>query len=190
MMKLNRISLPDNAALQKMILAQLDELPGGIELLESGLSSESGPLCLATDQERHFVLLISSVQEDDAILVKALGQIGWLNRHQTLLVRLFSKRGLESSRSTRLVIVAPAFSTVLQEAVALVGLDIELYQYRALEIERQQTLLLDPVWVPRRSAGQPNISVPGKSPNAPSSMALTDAEQNFFESASPRSLPT
>lgn len=190
MMKLHRISLHDPAALQKMILTQLDDLTGELELLESGLSSESGPLCLAIDQDRRFVLLISTVQEDDAILVRALGQIGWLNRHQSLLVRLFSKRGMESSQSPRVVLIAPGFSSVFQEAVSLVGLDIELYQYRALEFERQQALLLDPVGIPRRRAGQPAVSVSAVPSDPSSRIALTDAERNFFEGASPKSLPT
>jgi hypothetical protein len=189
-MKLHRVFLQDNAVLQKMILAQLDDLGEEIELLESGLSSESGPLCLAIDEEGRFVLLIPTVQEDDAILVKALGQMSWLNRHQSLLARLFSKRGVESSQSPRVVLIAPGFSSVFQEAVAMTGLDIELYQYRALEFERQQTLLLDPVGVPRRRAGQPAASVSVIPLDPSSRIALTDAERNFFEGASPKSLST
>jgi len=190
MMKLHRITLQDNAVLQKMVLAQLDDLAGEIELLESGLSSESGPLCLAIDQDRRFVLLIATVQDDDAILVRALGQIGWLNRHHALLVRLFSKRGVESSQMPRAVLIAPGFSSTLHEAVGLVGLDIELYQYRAVEFERQQALLLDPVGVPRRRTGQPAVSIPVIPPDSSSRIALTDAERNFFEGVSPKSLPT
>ena len=190
MMKLHRISVQDNAVLQQLILAQLHELAGGIELLEPGLSSESGPLCLAMDEERRFVLLISSIQEEDVMLVQALGQMSWLNKHQSLLARLFSNRGLESSQSPRAVLIAPAFSSVIQDAVALVGLDIELYQYRALEFERQKTLLLDPVWVPRRKAAPPVVSVPAMPLDPSSRTALTESERNFFEGASPKSLPT
>ncbi len=189
-MKLQRIFLQDNAVLQKLILAQLHELAGGIELLESGLSSESGPLCLGIDEERRFVLLISTVQEEDAMLVKALGQMSWLNRYQSLLARLFSKRGVESSQSPRAVLIAPAFSSVLQNAVALVGLDIELFQYRAVEFEQQTMLLFDPVWVLRRKAGQPAVSVSANPSDLSSRSALTDAERNFLENPSPKSLPT
>lgn len=189
MMKLHRVSLHDPAVLQNMILTQLDDLTGGLELLESGLSSESGPLCLAIDQDRCFVLLISTLHEDDAILVRALGQIGWLNRHRSLLVQLFSKRGAESSQSPRVVLITPGFSSVFQEAVALTGLDIELYQYRVLEFEHQQTLLLDPVGVPRRRAGPPAVPVSVIPPDPSSCIALTDAERNFFQGAFPKSLP-
>lgn len=189
-MKLHRVLLQDNTVLQRMILAQLDDLGEEIKLLESALSSGAGPLCLAIDRDRRFVLLIPTVQEDDAILVKVLGQIGWLNRHQTLLVRLFSNRGVESYQSPHVVLIAPGFSSVFQEAVALTGLDIELYQYRALEFERQQTLLLDPVGVPRRKTGQPTVPVSAMPLDSSLRSVLTDAERNFFDGAPPKSLPT
>jgi hypothetical protein len=135
------------------------------------------------------VLLVSTVQEDDSILVKALGQIGWLNRHQALLVRLFSKHGVESTQCARVVLVAPAFSSIMQEAVVSAGLDIELYQFHALEFERHQTLLLDSVGGGRRRAVQSAAFIPAMPPDPSLGIALTEAERKFFEDASPKNPP-
>ncbi|MBI3995929.1 MAG: hypothetical protein HY349_08140 [Nitrospirae bacterium] len=188
-MKLQRISLQENADLQKLILAQLQELAGGIELLEPGLSSEAGPLCLGMDEERRWVVLISSIEENDAMLVRALGQMNWVVRHQSLLVRLFPKRGVGTSRPPRAVLIAPSFSSVLQEAVAFMGQDIDLYQYRALEIDRQKTLLFDPasVFRPRPPASVVSVSVIPR--DSSPRLQLSDAERSFFEGSPHKGLP-
>jgi hypothetical protein len=190
MMKLHRISVQDNTVLQTMVLSQLQDLAGGIELLEPGLSSEAGPLCLAIDPERHFVLLIPVVHEEDALLVRALAQMSWVHRHQSLLVRLFPKRGLEPARPTRAVLIAPGFSAALQQAVSLINLDVELVQYRALEFGQQKMLMFEPVGVPRRKAVPAVAAAPVLPLDSRSHMALSDAERDFFEGASPKSLPT
>jgi len=189
-MKLHRISIQDGTVLKTMVLAQLQDLTGGIELLEPGLSSESGPLCLGIDQERHFVLLFPVIHEDDTLLVKALAQMSWLHRHQSLLVRLFPKREIDPARPSRSVLIAPGFSTAFQQAVSLINLNIEMVQYRALEIDQQKMLLFEPVGAPRRKSAPAAAVSTVKPPGSRSRIALSDAERNFFEGASPKSLPT
>lgn len=188
-MKLHRISLPDGAVLQKLVLAQLSDFTGRVELLDQGLSSESGPLCLGIDEERRFVLLISTVADDDAIFVKALGRLSWVVRHQSLLARLYAKREVESSKIPRVILIAPSFSTALREAAVFVGLDMELYQYRALELNNEKALLLDPILVSGRKIIQPTVPIPAVPPDPSSHGQLTDAERDFFEEPPPKSLP-
>lgn len=182
--------MEDGDVLQKLILAQLSDFAGKTELLDQGLSSESGPLCLGMDEERRFVLLISTVREDDALFVKAVGQLGWIVRHQTLLARLYAKRGVDASKSPRILLIAPSFSTALSEAAAFVGLDIELHQYRALELNRETALLFDPVWIPERKRSQPPAPVVAPPVDSASPAGLTDAERQFFEASPPKGQPT
>lgn len=188
-MKLQRISPQDRGLLQKLVLAQLHDLGGNINLLEADLSSDAGPLCLGIDEDGRLVLLISTVHEDDSILVKALGQLNWAVRHRSLLSRAFSNSGVVSSQSPRAVVIAPSYSTVLMQAVASLGQDIELHQYHALELDGQRALLLDPVHVPRRKKAPPAVSPSAGPPVASSHIELTEEERNFFEGTSPQSLP-
>jgi len=189
-MKLQRIVLQDNEVLQKLVLAQLQDLAGKIEVLEEDLGSPPGPLCLGVDEDRRFVLLISSIVEDDAILLKALGQLNWVVRHHSLLVRLYNKAGGEFSPSPRAVLIAPSFSATLREIVPFIAFDIELYEYRAVELNHERALLLDPVLFSGRKMTSPTASVSPDSKDSSSKVQLTDTERRFFEGFFPRSLPT
>jgi hypothetical protein len=188
-MKLQRISLQDRALLQKLVLGQLHDLDGGINLLDADLSSDAGPVCLAIDEEGRLVFLIFSVNEDDAILVKVLGQLNWAVRHQSLLARAFSNSGVVSSQSPRALLIAPSYSAVFKQAVTFLGQDIELHQYQALELDGQRVLLLDPVVVPPRKKAPPILSASVRPPVSSSHIELTDEERNFFEGTSPQNLP-
>ncbi|HTN42954.1 MAG TPA: hypothetical protein VMN77_04065 [Nitrospiria bacterium] len=189
-MKLQRIVLQDNAALEKLLLAQLQDLGGKIDLLERELGSDAGPLCLGVDEERRFVLLIFSIAEDDALLIKTLGQLKWVIRHHPLLARLFNKPGVEFSPSPRAILVAPSFTTTLQESIAFIAFDIELYEYRAVELNHERALLLDPVSFTGRKSNSPAASVSSASQDPSSKAQLTDTERKFFEGFFPKSLPT
>jgi hypothetical protein len=189
-MKLQRIVVQDNAALQKLVLAHLQDLAGKIELLEEDLGTPSGPLCLGVDEERRLVLLISSIVEDDAILLKALGQLNWVVRHHSLLVRLYNKPGGEFSPSPRAILIAPSFSATLRDTVPFIAFDIELYEYRAVELNHERALLLDPVLFSGRKMTSPTASVSPESKDSSSKVQLTDTERKFFEGFFPRSLPT
>lgn len=188
-MKLQRILLQDGALLQKLVLSQLHDLDGKIDLLDTHLSSEAGPLCLGIDEDRRFVLLISTVKEDDSILVKVLGQLNWVARYHSLLARAFSNPGGVPPPPPRAVLVAPSFSSVFKEAVTFLGLDIELHQFHALEFDRQMTLLFDPVRVSHRSKAQPTISAPVRPTASSSQIELTDEERSFFEESVSKNLP-
>jgi len=72
----------------------------------------------------------------------------------------------------------------------MINLDIELVQYRALEVEQQKMLLFEPVGIPRRKAGPAVAAAPVLPLDSHSLIALSDAERNFFEGSSPKSLPT
>ncbi|MBI2810908.1 MAG: hypothetical protein HYX67_08785 [Candidatus Melainabacteria bacterium] len=189
-MQLQRIVLQDNTALQKLVLTQLQDLAGKIELLEQDLGSQSGPLCLGVDEERRFVLLISSIVEEDAILLKALGQLNWIVRHHSLRVRLFNKQGVEFSPSPRATLIAPSFSTTLQETIAFIAFDIDLYEYRAVELNHERGLLLDPVLISGRKMTSPTASASPVFQDSSSKVQLTDTERKFFEGFFPKSLPT
>lgn len=189
-MKLQTVSLQDAVLLQKMILNQLDVFTGRVELLEQGVNSECGPLCLGIDQEKRFVVLLSSLHEEDAILVKALGQLSWVVRHQPLLARLYSQRGVAPSKTPRVILISPSFSKAMHEAVAYVDFDLELYQYRVLELNHERVLLFDRILIPGRTVPSVQSSLPATAPPDPSrSVELTEAEKRFFEASSPTDLP-
>lgn len=187
-MKLQRISLSDPLLLRKLVLDQIVELPGRVELLEEDLASESGSLCLGIDEERRFVLIHTTVHEDTAILAKVLGQMKWMVRNHALLSRAFSGQGAASPHSPRVVWIAPSFSTPLMDAVAYTGADIELHRYQALEIDRQTALLLDPVWIPQARKSKPAVPISAVSPSVSSRIELTNEERNFFEGSPPNNL--
>jgi hypothetical protein len=187
-LKLQRISLSDPLLLRKLVLDQINELPGRVELLEENLTSESGPLCLGIDEESRLVLIHTTVHEDTAILVKVLSQMKWMVRYHALLSRAFSNQGATSSQSPRAVLIAPSFSIPLMDAVAYTGADIELHRYQALEIDRQTALLLDPVWIPQIRKNKPAVPISSTPPSVSSRIELTNEERNFFEGPPPKNL--
>jgi hypothetical protein len=187
-LKLQRISLTDPLLLRKLVLDQINELPGRVELLEENLASESGPLCLGIDEERRLVLIHTTVHEDTAILVRVLSQMKWMVRSHALLSRVFSNQGVASPQTPRAVLIAPSFSTPFMDAVTYTGADIELHRYQALEIDRQTALLLDPVWIPQDRKPKPAVPISTVAPSVSSRIELTNEERSFFEGSPPKNL--
>jgi len=185
-MKIQKISLSDPLLLRRLVFDQLQELPGRIELLEDNLVSEFGSLCLGIDEERRFVLIHIAIQEESSLLVKILSQMRWLVRYHALLSRLYSNQGVVFPQSPRAIVISPSFSAPLKEAVAYMGVDIELHRYQALEIDRQTALLLDSVWIPAVRSVKPAVPVSPTTPSATSRIELTDEERNFFEGSAPK----
>ena len=188
-MKLQPFTLRDKTLLGEMILKQLEGLKGQIELLEQALSSEYGPLCLGFDRDGRYVMLIFSIDEDDSMVVEALAQLGWMTRNRSLMERLYSRKWNPSSASPRIILIAPSFSRASQEAVGYIEPEIEFYRFRALEVNQEQVLLLDPVkrsepLSPEPAPSQCATPLPGLT-----AVELSKAERRFFEKPSRSSLP-
>lgn len=188
-MKLQSVSIQDESILQQLIIEQREELGEPIDVLERGLSSDHGLLCLGIDREKRFVVLVSSVLADETALVKGLGQLGWLSRHQDLLGRLFHNRGVDASRPPRLILVCPSFSKAVVEAAAWMPGTVSLFRYRAIEVNQERALLFDSVVVGKAPDATPNGPEFPPPTSGPRGVGLTAAERNFFESSTSKSPP-
>ena len=187
-MKLQSFILRDKNLLGDMILKQLDCLKGQVQALERAFSSEHGPLCLGVDREGRYVVIIFSIDEDDSLVVEALGQLGWIVRNRSLMERLYGQKAHLSSASPRIVLISPSFSRATQEAISYIETKIELYRFRALEVNQERVLLLEPVL---RSERPPVEVAPHTSVSPPSNLPaveLSEAEMRFFEKSSRSSL--
>lgn len=183
-MNLHEISIQDRSALEKLILSNLGALSGEIEILESGLMSEHGLVCLAVDKNRRCLLLSFSTEEDDSLLVRALGQLSWIAEHRPLLTRVFCSTGVDFEQCPKIILISPAFSKALLEAPAYLNIDVNLYRFRALKSDREQAILFEAVPpISRKPAFSfepaPAYDRPGDSSK---SVQLTEMERRFFES--------
>lgn len=189
-MKLCPVTLEEDRLLEKLVLEQLDGLAGKIQLLDQALGSEAGPICLGMDEDRCFAVLIFSIHEDDSTVIKALAQVGWIYSNRSLLARLYNQQGIDAELKPRIILIAPSFSKALKSAVPYIGLDVELYRYRALEVNHERGLLLDPIMISeKRSPVRDAAAKPKAVVEAPASRNLTETERNFLEGSPARNLP-
>lgn len=187
-MKIQPLAFETQDQLVDLLINYLDALPGHLRLLEKELQTDYGSVALALDQGGRLVVLLASLEQDDSALVRVLATRGWLKRHRHLFERLFQKKGSELSSEIRLLLIAPGFSREMEDAVKGTQLDVELYRFRALNVDRQVALLLDPVFhsEPRPRVSPKTKKLPGirNTPRGPSpgtgGVTLSDEEKRYF----------
>lgn len=186
-MKIHPVSIQDIGLLEKLVLEQLETFSGSVELIEQGLSTEYGPLSLGIDRWGRPVLFVTSLSEDEGLIVKATAQAGWIVRYHSLVSRLFRPRELDFSKPPRIILLAPSYSKASREAASALKMEIELYQYRVVEFRQERGILLDPVAVPESKpspVANPTAANAAEFPpprDLPPSVELTDSERQFFE---------
>ncbi len=188
-MKIQPFTIETQDQLVDLLLAYLDAVPGNLKLLEKELQTDYGSVALALDQDGRLVVLLPSLAQDDSALVRILATRGWLKRHRHLFERLFQKKGSELSDEIRLLLLAPGFSREMEDAVKGTQLNVELYRFRALVVNRQAALFLDPLFhseprevVPSKKEKPPGNRVP---PPETGGVTLSAAEKSFFSITEP-----
>lgn len=185
--KIQYVTVQDQAKLQELVVAYAELLPGRLKILDIGLPTEAGSLNLGVDQEGRLVVLLISTTMDDSLLLRAISQASWVTTHAALLNRIYGKRGVDTSRAPRAIIIGPRFSPVFQETSARFAMGLELYEYRSLIVNGEQALIFDSVMQAYTEA----VAFPEQSAIRSSESAvvepvrLTEEELSFLQNARP-----
>lgn len=180
--KLQRISVQDPVKLQELVVAYSETLPGKVKIMDVGLPTEAGPLNLAMDDGGRLVVLLFSTSMDDSQLLRAMAQTAWVANHAALLNRVYGKRGADTTRVPRSIIIGPRFSAALQETAARMVSGVELYEYRALVVNGEHAVLFDSILQSYSDASV--FAEEGQSTSTGSQevgVDLTREEASFFE---------
>jgi hypothetical protein len=183
--KFRAIPIEDSSLLQELVIQQIDSIEGQVEVLEIGINTEWGPLILGVDREGRLVLLLVNVIQEDALLSRLIGIYNWISRNMPLIGRFYEKRGLDSTRNTRMIAISPGFSQAIRDGLTYLAFMVELYVYRGLEINGERGILLEPLGssIPRLATSTQPAPVKVSDPSQELSKAfhLTDAEIRFLK---------
>ena len=178
-MKLRVVPINDASNLQELVLRQIDLIDGEIQILEIGVNTEWGPVILALDQEGRLVILVSTIIQEDFLLSRFIGLYGWVSKNMGLLSRFYSKRGLDSTRSPRVISVSPGYSNTIREGISFLTFTVELYTWRGLEVNGERTVLLERLGGP---ASSPKLAEGYEPPSVLlKASQLSDAEIRYFK---------
>lgn len=188
-MKIQTVQIHSQKELEEIFLNSIEGLPGEPRLIEKSLETDYGCVSLGADEKARLAVFFPTLNRDDGALVRLLAIEGWLKRHCKLLERLFQKKAADLSKEFRLILVAPEFSRELEEAARGIRRGLELYRYRAVNVNRQVALFLDPLFQENGSR------VPESKPSSVSkikqesastgNVRLTSEEKQFFSVGSP-----
>ncbi len=184
--KIQRVAVGDQAKLQELVVAYSESLPGKVRILDIGLATEAGALNLGVDQEGRLAVVVISTFMDDAVLLRAMSQSAWVSNHAALLNRIYGKRGVDTARTPRAIIIGPRFSPALQETCARLGMGLELYEFRSLVVNGEQVLIFDSIL--QSFAETPSVgseSVAPAEPQKVESVNLTEDELSFLQNTRP-----
>ncbi|HSG04830.1 MAG TPA: hypothetical protein VLB09_00375 [Nitrospiria bacterium] len=186
-MKIQPVSIENQYQLIELLFTYLDTLPGHPKLLEKELKTDGGSVALAIDQEGRLAVLLPSLEQDDSALVRILAARSWLRRHRDLMERLFPKKGSDFSDEIRLLLLAPSFSREMENAVEEIQPGLELHRFKALDVNRQTALFIEPVFpskppkkAPSKEERSPKQRV---SPPETGRVTLSAEEKRFFSVA-------
>jgi len=176
MMKLRMISIRDPALLQELVIQQIDLIEGQVQVMEVGIYTEWGQVIIGQDKKGRLVALLLDLIQDETLLLRLIEVYAWIRRIMPLLSRFYAKRGLDSTRAPRIIVVAPGYSVAVADGIEYLTFGVELYIYRGIEINGQRSTLLEPVVEPQVQKSKRQIK--GQDPSEVLLMAsrLTEAE--------------
>lgn len=178
-MKLEMVAIHDSAMLNELVVQQISFIDGQVQVVEICINTEWGSIILACDREARLVVLLLDVVQDEGLLSRLIGVSTWITRSMPLLCRLYDKRKLDSTRTPRIIAIAPGFSEAVVNGLSRLAFPVELYRYRGIEVNDERTVLIEPL----RSQIQNSVLVGGSNhPEALSKAShLTEAEVRFFD---------
>ncbi len=144
-MKLRIIPIKDLSVLQELVLQQTGAIEGEVQVIDSGINTDWGPLTLGLDAKGCLVVLLIGVEQKENLLSRLIGIYGWASQSLPLLSRCYAELGLDGAKLPRVVVIAPGFSRAVIDGFSYLVFTVEPFRYRVIEINRSRSLLLEPL---------------------------------------------
>ncbi len=142
----NHLPVENSEKLVKLVAEHCAVLEEGLKVVDQGgKDGKRGPMnLLAVDTRGRLVVIDVATQPEDQLLVEGLAHVAWLCRNCSQRTDFVTELDADLTLYPKLILVAPDFSTTLQEAVqGSPGMSIDLFRFRLLEVKEEKGLLLE-----------------------------------------------
>lgn len=142
--RIQPISIESENALEQLLLADIENLEEGLEVLDNQVPAGSGFIdILAVDSDNALVVIELKKEESDRMLLQTLEYYDVVRERAAHFANSYrSKHPVDEHAEPRLILVAHQFSELLQAVVKYVSAPIALYTYEYLQFGTQKGLLL------------------------------------------------
>jgi RecB family endonuclease NucS len=141
------VTVKNKDSLEKIVAEELWKIESGLTVIGCEVPADNKVVdILCHDHNGQLVLLMLSMNEDDAILFDGLQTLNEVNRVRQML-RYFNKdQKINDKEPARLILVAPSFSTnMLTIATGISNVRISLYAWEYLQFGENKALRVTPV---------------------------------------------
>jgi len=135
--------------LREIILKNPQTLLSGLSFIDLQMSVDEGGIIdfLGVDTAGCLVIVNFDIISDDHMLIDVLSQMQWLKKNQGLIKRLFFSENICFEKTPQIVLLAPAFSNKLEDAVKqLTAKDLKLLNYKYIVSESDDAIIFDEVF--------------------------------------------
>jgi len=141
--KLRWVTLHHSAMLQELVVQRMGHIEGHVQILGIGINTEWGRVMIGRDLIGRPVVLLLNVIRDKGLLLSVIGLYAWIKGIMPLLSGFYTKEGLDATRVPRIIVIAPGYSKAVVEGIEYLAFEVELYLYRAVEIEGELSIVLE-----------------------------------------------
>ncbi len=137
------VTLHHSAMLQELVVQRMGVIEGHVQILGIGINTEWGRVMIGRDLKGRPVVLLLNVIRDKGLLLSVIGLYAWIKGIMPLLSGFYTKEGLDATRAPRIIVIAPGYSKAVVEGIKYLAFEVELYLYRAAEIEGELSIVLE-----------------------------------------------
>lgn len=146
-LSIEEVTVKNKDSLEKLVVEELWKIENGLTVIGCEVPADNKVVdILCHDQNGQLVLLMLSINEDDAILFEGLQTLNEVNRVKQML-RYFNKdQKINDKEPARLILVAPSFSTnLLTIATGISNVRMSLYAWEYLQFGENKALRVTPI---------------------------------------------
>ncbi len=145
--RIQPIPLESEHVLEQLILADVENLEEGLHVLDNQVPAGSGFIdVLAVDSDNALVVIELKKEESDRMLLQTLEYYDVVRENTPRFASSYrNKHPIDENAEPRLILIAHAFSEMLQSAAKYINAPLALYTYEYLQFADQKGLLLTEV---------------------------------------------
>ena len=145
---IEEVTVKNKDSLEKIVVEEIWKIEGGLSVIGCEVPADDNRIVdiLCHDNNGQLVVLMMSINEDDAILFEGLQTLNEVNRVRQMLKYFNKDQKINDKEPARLILVAPSFSTnLLTIANGLSTVRMSFYEWEYLQFGDNKALRVTPI---------------------------------------------
>ena len=144
---IEEVTVKNKDSLEKIVVEELWKIENGLTVMGFDVPADNKIIdILCHDNNGQLVILMLSINEDDAMLFEGLQTLNEVNRVKQML-RYFNKdQKINDKEPARIILIAPSFSNnLLTIATGITNVRMSLYEWEYLQFGENKALRVTPI---------------------------------------------